>query len=234
MTSPGGLITPLSSQATLASRTSEAIGRPPDRRTGVVVSFASNKLMVSVGGGEAEEVGFIDTYAPLVGDVVILILQRSTWVCIGRLAATGAALPVRSGEILGGILSNSIASVTFNDGVEHLIPGYSFTVTVPVGHLIELHATWTPDNNTSDADFPFYRIKQDGVTAHGSYKPCLNGHVGHQVFFSHWFVPIVTAAHTYTITAQRAFGTATFDVFRDVGDVFLAIDHGVPQNLAQI
>lgn len=85
MTSPGGLITPFSSQGTLASRTSEAIGRPPDRRTGTVVSFTAGVLRVSVGGGDAEEVGYLAGYRPQVGDVVILVLQRSTWVVLDRI-----------------------------------------------------------------------------------------------------------------------------------------------------
>lgn len=109
----------------LAARTSEAIGRAPDRRTGTVVSFVSERLTVSVAGGDPEEVGYLDSYQPEPGDVVILILQRSTWVCIGRIAnpTSPFAAPQQNGQQVtaSGQVSNSAVYVN--------IPGLSFQIT---------------------------------------------------------------------------------------------------------
>lgn len=76
---------PPASNAMLASRTSEAIGRNPDRRTGVVTAIDGGVVTVQIAGGATERVSYLATYAPVVGDVVALIQQRSTWLCLGRI-----------------------------------------------------------------------------------------------------------------------------------------------------
>lgn len=80
---PRGL--PSGARGSLADRTAQAIGRNPDRRTGTVISFdaGSETLTVSVGGGDPEQVGYLGTYTPTPGDVVALVRQRSTWLCLG-------------------------------------------------------------------------------------------------------------------------------------------------------
>lgn len=87
------------SQAMLASRTSEAIGRSPDRRTGVVASFDGGILTVTVSGGATERVGYLADYRPVVGDVVALIQQRSTWLCLGAMGNPDEPLPPSSNGI---------------------------------------------------------------------------------------------------------------------------------------
>lgn len=82
-------------QRSLASRTSEAIGRNPDRRTGTVISFDDGELVVQVAGGAIAQAGYLASYLPIVGDVVALILQRSTWLALGKIAdQTPTAPPV--------------------------------------------------------------------------------------------------------------------------------------------
>lgn len=96
MTSPAPGVYLPGSQAAPSARFSEAIGRPADRRTGTVVAFSAGVLTVSVGGGEPEDVGYLSSYAPVVGDVVCLVLQRTTWLCIGRLNDSTSVLPPSS------------------------------------------------------------------------------------------------------------------------------------------
>jgi hypothetical protein len=77
----------------LSTRTSEAIGRNPDRRTGTVLSFDAGELTVQIAGGQVARAGYLESYTPVVGDVVSLILQRSTWLCLGKLVDPTAAAP---------------------------------------------------------------------------------------------------------------------------------------------
>lgn len=122
MTSPGSFLP--GGQRQLASRTSEAIGRNPDRRTAVVTEFVDGELSVSVGGGDARKIGYIDSYDPVVGDVVAIVLQRSTWLCIGRLADALNPLPPSTNGIRILAPSQSTSSASFVD-----IPGLEFPFT---------------------------------------------------------------------------------------------------------
>lgn len=127
MTSPGVYLPGSSMQP--SSRISEAIGRPADRRTGTVVAFTGGVLSVSVGGGEPEAVGYLSSYPPVVGDVVCLVLQRSTWVCVGRLADSAAPLPPTSNSdwYSSGVGGGSTTSATF----VHLAGALPFTKRRP-------------------------------------------------------------------------------------------------------
>jgi hypothetical protein len=83
-------------QRALSSRTAEAIGRNPDRRTGTVLSFTDGELTVQVAGGSIVKAGYLDTYInPAEGDVVALLLQRSTWLALGRISDQNPVPPVQ-------------------------------------------------------------------------------------------------------------------------------------------
>lgn len=220
------------SPSMLASRTSEAIGRNPDRRTGVVAGFDNGILTITVSGGATERVGYLSSYEPAVGDIVCLIQQRSTWLCIGRLsAASDPALP--PGAMLGGVLFVSGGTTVLNSGTEAVITGYQFTVELPSDHLIQIRGLYALDNNTNDADFPFMRIRENnvsGTVVYGAYSPINQGHVGTVQRVEHWFRtgPLVTTK-TYVMTGQRLFGAAVFNVSRF--GLFGAFDHGRATNV---
>lgn len=118
---------PPASQAILAARTSEAIGRSPDRRTGVVTTISAGVLTVAVSGGDTKNVGYLASYLPAVGDVVCLLLQRSTWVCLGKLASpadykgqgagAASAVATNSAPIATGVeVTTHIVSITVYPG----------------------------------------------------------------------------------------------------------------------
>jgi len=222
------------SQAMLASRTSEAIGRNPDRRTGVVSAIDSGVLTVEVAGGATERVGYLASYEPAVGDVVALIQQRSTWLCIGRLVASdggdGGALP---GVLLGGVLFSTPGTTTLTTGAEAAVTGYVFTVTLPADRLVEIRATYIVDNNTSDLDFPFMRLRENslaGPQIYGAYSLIGQGHVGVVQHVEYWMrTPATVETKTYVLTAQRTFGAATINISRY--GIFGAIDHGRSTNV---
>lgn len=52
-------------------------------RTGVVVSFGSGMLVVSVGGSNVRA-GYLASYGPTVGDEVAVALQDASWLVLGR------------------------------------------------------------------------------------------------------------------------------------------------------
>lgn len=227
MTSP--LLLP-TSQAGMASRTSEAIGRPPDRRTGTVVSFVDRVLSVSVGGGDPEDVGYIDSYSPVVGDVVILVLQRSTWVCLGKLVDATQPAPTPEdtpGSVVAGLRFNSFANIVWTDNVEHLLPGYSFAATVKAQNWYQLRASFLTSNTTTAADQAQMVLRENGVALYTIYKPCLGGHVFLQTEMVYWFRAAADGTFTYTLNAQRTFGAATYSYGHTTGDAFLLISHGL-------
>lgn len=212
----------------LASRTSEAIGRSPDRRTGVVREAPQGGLLsVLVSGGATERVGYLTSYEPVVGDVVMLVQQRSTWVCVGRFARDTES-GIVPGTVLGGVLFATPATTTFSDGAEHLISGYEMTSTLPAGHLIEILCTYLVDNNTNDADLPFMRIRENnisGAVVWANYSMITNGHVSTLQTIQLWMRLASTATKTYVLTAQRLVGGGvTFNFYRH--GVFAAFDHG--------
>ena len=219
----------------LASRTSEAIGRNPDRRTGVVSAVGTDgSLTVTVSGGASERVGYLASYEPVVGDVVALVQQRSTWLCIGRLTLDGAPGGV-PGTALGGVLFVTGATTTFNDGVEHLITGYQFTTFLPAGHLIQVRATFLVDNNTNDLDLPFMRIREtniSGTVVYGAYSMLINGHIASVQSAETWFRPAADATKTYVLTGQRVFGAATYNIARF--GTFAAFDYGRSPNVVTL
>lgn len=233
MTSPNTPALPGSPQL-LASRTAEAIGRAPDRRTGVVASIDGGVLTVSVGGGATERVGYLASYEPVVGDVVALVQQRSTWLCIGRMVAFDD-VPVVAGAAFGGVLFATGASTVINSGTEAIVTGYTFTADLPAGHLVRIHALYTVVSSTSDSDFPFMRIRETdlaGAVVYGAYSPVNQNAAPTVQRIDLWMRPTAAATKTYVMTAQRLFGAATFTISRF--GLFAAFDHGRSPNVTTL
>lgn len=129
--------------AGLAEAVQQAVGQPASIRVGIVESL--DPLTVSVQGVILNDVGVLSSYAPQIGDSVVVIGQSSeagsdpaSWVALG--SATPAGLRVRQ----------ALASSSVNLGAESALPGTQirFTTTAPVT-LIQ--AQWTADLNVIGA-----------------------------------------------------------------------------------
>lgn len=68
----------------LAHQTQKTAGIPNGLRTATVVSVSTAGIMLSVSGATVGPFACLDTMLPVVGDVVSVFRQDSTWVIIGR------------------------------------------------------------------------------------------------------------------------------------------------------
>lgn len=132
--------------ATLAARTAEAIGRNPDRRTGTVVSFSAGILTVSVGGGDPEQVGYLGSYLnPTPGDVVALVLQRSTWLCLGRIFGEGQLPPANNVVTQAGQVTANVNGTSLTVGVvfaQPFVPGSGVSIVCNINSGAGTTASW--------------------------------------------------------------------------------------------
>lgn len=232
MTSPDPFLN--SSSRALSSRTSEAIGRNPDRRTGVVVSFEDGVLMVRVAGGNVTRCGYLDSYMPIVNDVVALVLQRSTWLCLGRMEnRLGTGVPV--GAIIGGVRFLTFTSLINISGAETLIPNYTMTIPVVENHLVGIRVQFRVRASAPTGGAPFSRIREDDLTGPSIYEEFVqlqhvptNNHVINN--WMAWHRPTTTGMKTFVFTAQSAAGT--FNYAHGGGDAFLAFNYGLAPQIA--
>lgn len=71
----------------LAHAVAKVAGIPNGLRTGTVVSVSAAGVSVDVGGG-VFAAGVVTSYAPLVGDVVSVFRQDSSWLVLGKTQAS--------------------------------------------------------------------------------------------------------------------------------------------------
>lgn len=219
-------------QKSLSSRTAEAIGRSPDRRTGTVVSFIDGALNVQVAGGAVVSAGYLDSYQPTVGDVVAIVLQRSTWLVIGRLEdSAGGGAPV--GGLLGGKRWLTFANVLItNSGVQQLVPEYAITVPVRAGNLIAVRAQFRARSQSgATTSAPSLAIVEGTVAtdpaiyvefAQLQHNPSNNHAIN---VFCAWHRPAVTGMQSYVLTMSSPNGV-TYEIAHGGGDSFVVINYG--------
>lgn len=68
----------------LAHATQKAAGIPNGLRTATVASVSTTGITLSINGAEVGPFACLDTMLPVVGDVVSVFRQDSTWIIIGR------------------------------------------------------------------------------------------------------------------------------------------------------
>jgi len=85
--------------AKLAHQTQKTAGIPNGMRTATIVAVTSSSVTISVNGGQfSAGVGVVTSYAPVVGDVVAVFRQDSSWLILGP---TASANPWQSMAALG-------------------------------------------------------------------------------------------------------------------------------------
>jgi hypothetical protein len=78
-------------------------GIPNGMRTATIAAVTSSGVTINVAGGSfSSGVGCIDSYAPVVGDVVAVFRQDSSWVILGPTEASPKGKWVRFSTISGG------------------------------------------------------------------------------------------------------------------------------------
>lgn len=218
-------------QKSLSSRTSEAIGRNPDRRTGTVLSFLEGELSVQVAGGQVFRAGYLDSYQPVIGDVVSLVLQRSTWLVLGRLEDNlGGGAPI--GGLLGGVRWLTFANVLVtNSGVQQLVPEYLITVPVRAGNLIAVRAQFRARSQAATTAAPSMQIREGTSATDPSifaeyaqlqHSPTHNHAINN---FTSWHRPSVTGMQSYVLTMSSPNGV-TYEIAHGGGDSFVVINYG--------
>lgn len=81
-----------------------APGQPSSVRIGVVSE--ANPVVVSAQGVEFNDVGFLGSYVPALGDVVALLGQSSqagsdpaSWLCLGSIVSSPSTLLIQAGQV---------------------------------------------------------------------------------------------------------------------------------------
>lgn len=87
----------------LAHQTQKTAGIPNGMRTATITAVSGTSVTISVSGGEfTAGVGVLTSYAPVVGDVVAVFRQDSSWLILGPTAASPAGNWVRFSSLPGG------------------------------------------------------------------------------------------------------------------------------------
>jgi len=72
----------------LAHQTQKVAGIPNGMRTATITAVSSSSITITISGGEfTAGVGVITSYAPIVGDVVAVFRQDSSWLILGPTSA---------------------------------------------------------------------------------------------------------------------------------------------------
>ena len=74
--------------ARLAHQTQKVAGISNGMRTATIAAVSGSQVTLSINGGQiANGVGIVTSYAPIVGDVVAVYRQDSSWLILGKAAA---------------------------------------------------------------------------------------------------------------------------------------------------
>jgi hypothetical protein len=69
----------------LAQQTQKAAGIPNGMRTATIAASAGGVVTISVAGGTfSSGVGVLSSYTPVVGDIVAVFRQDSSWLILGK------------------------------------------------------------------------------------------------------------------------------------------------------
>lgn len=223
----------------LADATAATPGQPSTARVGTVQAI--NPIQIEMGATiiQAESLGFLTDYNPVVGDQVALLGQSvdgssssgSTWLVLG---AINQHIPSSRPELQ--ILAMTQRSASFDSPTytvaagEQLIGGnINLTVPLKAGHIIGLHLTFHHANNNGVAAITRVRFRQDSLSgAQVQSKDYLPGpgnlYIGGRL--DAWLRPTVTQNQLYVITTQAIIaGTGQWG-FGASSDAFFAVDHG--------
>lgn len=104
-------------------------------RTGTVSTVSATTLEVVV-GGTTITAAYLDSYAPVVGDLVVVARQDASWVVLGRQAGVGANLVVNPGFETGGeIIGTPTSWFLYNESGTATLQTID-TGTAPEGSLV--------------------------------------------------------------------------------------------------
>lgn len=222
----------------LADQTAATPGQPTTARVGTVQGI--NPIQIEMGGTivQAESLGFLTDYNPVVGDRVAMLAQTvdgasssgSTWLVLG---AISQQIPSNRPELQ--ILAMCQRTANFDSSTytvaagEQLIGGnIALNVPLKAGHIIGLHLEFHHANTSGVAALTQILIRQDslaGTAVQGkNYLPGpSNTYIAGQI--NAWLRPTVTQNQLYVVTARALLaGTGQFGFYTP--DAFFAVDHG--------
>lgn len=103
----------------LAAQTQKTAGIGNGMRTATIAAVSGSKVTLSVNGGTfSSGVGVIDSYTPVVGDVVAVFRQDSSWLVLGAIGTSVGPQPraTDTGQVTAVVtaVNNLTIPVTFN------------------------------------------------------------------------------------------------------------------------
>lgn len=69
----------------LATQVANFVGPQTSRRVGTVTVVAGTTVTVAVSGAEVVVDGYLASYSPVVGHIVFLLREDSSWVLLGQI-----------------------------------------------------------------------------------------------------------------------------------------------------
>lgn len=133
---------PLVGPRKLTFETAARTASPTEMRMGTVASVTARGVTVALAEGIVPA-ACLDSYAPAVGDPVLMSNFQDSWTCLGRPVGTGTALDLATPgsaagtTLLGGtVLSGSGATMATSTGSLVVVPRYRCTYFHPPGHQV--------------------------------------------------------------------------------------------------
>jgi hypothetical protein len=134
----------------LTAQTASRTDAPTDLRTGVVAAVSTAGIDVTVDGGTVAAAAHLGSYAPAVGDPVVLQRFQDSWVVLGRPIGPGTATDKATpGPAVGPVLLDAMALtksgsiLATSTGAAVTVPRYGVTVYHPPGHWVRLDISYT-------------------------------------------------------------------------------------------
>jgi hypothetical protein len=111
----------------LAHQTQKTAGIPNAMRTATIAAVSGGVVTLSIAGGEISSgVGVLESYVPVVGDVVAVFRQDSSWLVVGSIGTNGIAAKASV---------NGTVNMSFS-AVNNATVAVSYGVSFPVAPMV--------------------------------------------------------------------------------------------------
>src|SRR6185369_2356917 len=188
------------------------------------IDLTTGAVTVTVQGGNvSKNVGWLQSYTPVIGDDVLIAVNGQSWTILG---ATGAAPgPAARGEI--GTYFAIPTTVAASSGTEVAIPSASYTqepvLALPNGHVFRVAVNFGAYPSVGTASLTTVRVRVGAQTITGTQLLFLNPNLGpfgglvagysYVGFFKNTSGVLVSTK--LSITNQRTTGSATTNLYGD-------------------
>lgn len=184
----------------LPSAIQQQAGANSNLRVGIVQSITSaTRIVVNIGGGIIDDIPFLSSYSPAVGDNVNLVRYDATWLALGIVGLPGLA-------VVRGTVTSSTVALTTSAAVELDLPFLASQepVVVSADHIYEMYVR-CPTGQSVATDFFQWRVRRDTAVS--------GQELGFQRFSNNSLTTFIAREMT---TIFEATADEAFDVFWSV------------------